>query len=113
MTLTKALIAERLAERYSMTLDKAKELTDFIFSQVSDELIQGGKVMLSQFGTFEAELKHERIKKSFEGKIVVPDKYKVTFTVSREYKNKLIINECDKKSSIDKLLDVLKNNFDS
>lgn len=54
MTLTKQRIARQLSEKQDITIDEAQRQVDAVLRLVKERLAVGGKVMITNFGTFEA-----------------------------------------------------------
>jgi DNA-binding protein HU-beta len=65
--MNKAELVERLSERTGMTLRDIRALVDAIFDPdpsiglIAKELVGGGKVAISGFGTFEARSRKARV----------------------------------------------------
>jgi DNA-binding protein HU-beta len=65
--MNKAELVERLSERTGMTLRDIRALVDAIFDPdpsiglIAEELVGGGKVAISGFGTFEARSRKARV----------------------------------------------------
>lgn len=59
-TLTKAVIAESLADMYGFNKRESKELVEDFFQQIIDVLVSGECVKISGFGNFELRDKNAR-----------------------------------------------------
>lgn len=59
-TLTKADLAKHLDEQIGLTNREAKEIVEWFFSKISEELSQGHIVKISGFGNFIPHDKRER-----------------------------------------------------
>lgn len=51
--MTKAELIEKVAEKAELTKKATEEVVDALFSTVQESLIEGDKVVISGFGTFE------------------------------------------------------------
>jgi integration host factor subunit alpha len=60
MTLTKAMMAERLFEELGLNKREAKELVELFFEEIRRALEQGEQVKLSGFGNFDLREKNQR-----------------------------------------------------
>jgi integration host factor subunit alpha len=59
-TLTRARLAETLHDRVGVSKKEASGLVEDVLALLSDTLVEGEKVKLSGFGTFEIRDKHAR-----------------------------------------------------
>ena len=65
--MNKAELVEHLAERTRMTMRESREIVDAIFDPdpsiglIAHELVEGRKVAISGFGTFEARARKARV----------------------------------------------------
>ena len=65
--MNKAELVERVAQKTGMSLRETRTLVDAVFDPdpmiglIAAELVQGGKVAISGFGTFEARARKARI----------------------------------------------------
>ncbi len=60
-TLTRADLAEALAEKVGLPRNESQELVELVLSEISDALANGDPVKLSSFGSFGIREKGERI----------------------------------------------------
>ncbi|WP_029407927.1 integration host factor subunit alpha [Thiomicrorhabdus sp. Milos-T2] len=60
MTLTKADIAQDLAETFGFNKRESKELVEQFYDEISDVLVSGEQIKLSGFGNFELRDKAPR-----------------------------------------------------
>ena len=60
MTLTKADIAQNLADTFGFNKRESKELVEQFYSEISDVLVSGEQIKLSGFGNFELRDKAPR-----------------------------------------------------
>ncbi len=60
MTLTKAMMAERLFEELGLNKREAKELVEIFFEEIRAALEDGEQVKLSGFGNFDLREKNQR-----------------------------------------------------
>ncbi|MDH3626561.1 MAG: HU family DNA-binding protein [Acidobacteriota bacterium] len=65
--MNKAELVDRLAERSGLSHRESRQIVDFIFDPdpatglIAKELLSGGKVAISGFGTFEARARKARV----------------------------------------------------
>lgn len=59
-SINKKALAEIVAERLEITKKHASEIVDVVFEEISEVLIDGGKVDISGFGRFSVKTRNER-----------------------------------------------------
>ena len=60
MTLTKADLADNLANKFNLSKNDAKQFVDLLFEELRDSLSKGEPIKLSGFGNFEVRDKNPR-----------------------------------------------------
>jgi len=90
-TITKKNINEVLAEKLSTSQENAMKITNAIFTEMCDALVNDGELKLSSFGTFSILQKKERHISSLKthDKMQITARKVVSFKASKTLKNEV------------------------
>ena len=99
--MNKAEMVEKVAERAKISLREARELVDTVFDPdpaiglIAEQLVQGNKVAISGFGTFEARPRKARVGRNpHTGETLhIPASRAPTFKAGKPLKETLRITE--------------------
>ena len=83
-------IVEDMAQKLQMTKKVATEAVDFVFEAIKGAVAKpGAKVMISDFGGFEAVIRQARAGRNpaTQEPINIPASYKVSFAASKAFKD--------------------------
>jgi DNA-binding protein HU-beta len=86
--MTRKDLTEKLSKEFGLTKKRSDEIVRFIFDQIAEELLLGGKVIIQSFGTFYWELVKERLvfNPRTKEKVLVPQRYKLRFEPAKRLK---------------------------
>ena len=86
--MTRKDLTEKLSKEFGLTKKRSDEIVMFIFDQIAEELLLGGKVIIQSFGTFYWELAKERevVHPRTKERIRIPQRYKLKFEPARALK---------------------------
>ena len=88
MTLTKAILAEKLSDEIGLNKRESKEVVESFFNELSNTLANGEEIKLSGFGNFSIRDKDERMgrnPKTGEDKVISARRI-VTFKTGNKLK---------------------------
>lgn len=90
-TVTRADLAEAVYEEVGLSRNESAELVDSVFEEISRELVMGGQVKISSFGSFSVREKGERIGRNPKTGVEVPilPRKVLTFKASHVLKDKI------------------------
>ena len=82
---TKDDVINKTVSRTGLAKSDVKDIFEFIFDLVKNELVRGEKVQFRNFGTFEVKLKKARhgVNPRTQEHIIIPAKKAIEFRVSR------------------------------
>ena len=84
-------LIKKISEKYPMYDRKViSKFYNIMFDMIKNELLEGNDVNISNFGTFNIREKKEKKIHSIDGSIKnIPEHKTISFTISRDFKNKL------------------------
>jgi len=90
-TITRADLAEAVYEEVGLSRNESADLVDTVFEEISRELVLGGLVKISSFGSFSVREKGERIGRNPKTGVEVPilPRKVLTFKASHVLKDKI------------------------
>lgn len=90
-TVTRADLAEAVYEEVGLSRNESADLVDTVLEEISRELVMGGQVKISSFGSFSVREKGERIGRNPKTGVEVPilPRKVLTFKASHVLKDKI------------------------
>ncbi len=71
-TMTRADLAEAVYEQVGLSRNESADLVEMVLEEISQDLIKGGNVKISSFGSFSVREKGERIGRNPKTGVEVP-----------------------------------------
>lgn len=90
-TVTRADLAEAVYEEVGLSRNESADLVDTVLEEISRELVLGGQVKISSFGSFSVREKGERIGRNPKTGVEVPilPRKVLTFKASHVLKDRI------------------------
>ena len=99
MTLTRAALAETLAEKMGFSKAESKKVVEFFFEEIHEALENGETVKLHGFGIFELRQKPERPGRNPRTLEEVPIKARRIVAFRPSHKLKALVHDAGRKGS--------------
>ena len=89
--MTKKDMAKAIAEETGITQLQAQEIVQQVFDEITETLVQEGRIELRNFGVFEVKKRKPRTARNPRTgeKVKVPAKFVVTFKAGREMEERI------------------------
>ncbi len=92
MTLTKAILTERLTDEIGLNKREGKEVVESFFTEISNTLVVGEEVKLSGLGNFRTRDKKERPGRNPNTgeEVIIQARRVVTFKTSQKLRSRVV-----------------------
>ncbi len=92
MTLTKAILTERLTDEIGLNRREGKEVVESFFTEISNTLVVGEEVKLSGLGNFRTRDKKERPGRNPNTgeEVIIQARRVVTFKTSQKLRSRVV-----------------------